>query len=72
MSREAVAAVDHHDALRDSLEIYRPVERRVAATHEEHAFSGEHLRIEDAVVEPLPYQRSTSLRGRQHAPRIPA
>src|SRR5207249_1381258 len=51
---EPVAPVNHEDPLGDALEVHRPVERRVATAHEQHALPGEDPGFEDAVVQPLP------------------
>src|SRR3989454_11595448 len=45
---EPVAPVNHQDPLGDALEVHRPVERRVAAAHEEHTLPGEDPAFEDA------------------------
>jgi len=50
---EAVAAVNHHDRLRDPLQIHRPVECRVAAADDEDALAGEGARIQHAIMQTL-------------------
>ena len=51
---EAVAAVNHHDRPGDPLQVHGPVERRVAAAHQQDALAAECLRVEHAVVQPFP------------------
>src|SRR2546426_6784147 len=44
----------------------RPVERRVAAAHEQHALPGEDPGFEDAVVQPLPVPAVYVFRSEEH------
>ncbi len=54
MGAEAVAAVHHHDALGDPLEVDRPIEGGVAAAHQQHPLVGERLGVEHAIEHPAP------------------
>src|SRR6266853_1995264 len=58
MGPKPVAPVDEHDRFRNALEIYRPVEGRVAAAHEQHPLTlelpgVEHFEEESLLLVPV-------------------